>query len=357
VEIEPDNAFLRAHLARFLANYEFEFPGAPGRRDEIRALADGAIDADPGLVPAWLARARLRLIEGDAPGALEAARRARALEPADPEAGLVLGDVLIAAGSVDAGLGELRRAVEAGGRGHIVARARLARQLFDQGRIDEAAVEYARVLEYAPDSPSALNNLGAIALGRGNYVEAVKHLRRLLELKPDEYAASNLGMAYFHLDRMEEAIDAFSRAVRLAPDQPVLEQNLAEAYEKAGDAAGASRWFTEALADYDRDLAQVGDAMKAGLLAERAFCAAKLGRREEALENVALAIERAPADMFGLRSAARVHALVGGRAQAYDFLRRAVAAGYPAEELRHDPAFDRFRDDPGFLSLLIGTGD
>jgi non-specific serine/threonine protein kinase len=355
LEREPDNAYLQAQLARFLAKFEFEYSGVEGRRDEIRELTDQALDRDPGLAPAWAARARLLLMEADAEGATRAAKKAVEIDPEDPEAYTILGDALIRNGQTAAGFAELERAVDVG-QGHLGARARLARQLFDHGRLDEAAAEFRKILDYAPDFPTALNNLGVIALSRGNYVDAIKYLKRLLEVSPDDYAASNLGTAYFYLDRMEEAIEAFHRAVELGPDHPVLKQNLAEAYEKVGDVSAAQGWFAKALAGYDRILEQSGEGMKSDVLAERAFCAAKLTLHDEALSNVADALEQDPDNLFCLRAAARVHALVGNQDLAYEFLRRAVTAGYPAEELRRDPAFEPYRNDPEFLEVLIEPG-
>jgi len=352
LEREPDNAYLEAQLARFLAKFEFEYPGLEGRREEIRALADDALDRDSHLAAAWEARARLLLIEADVEGATRAARRALEIDPEDPEAHTILGDSLIASGETDAGFAELERAVDLG-RGHIGSRARLARQLFDHGRLDEAAAEYRKILDYAPDSPTALNNLGVIALSRGNYVDAIKYLTRLLEVRPDDFAASNLGTAYFYLDRMNEAIEAFHRAVELGPDVPVLKQNLAEAYEKIGDADAAREWFGRALAEYDRALQGTGEGMRAELLAERAFCAAKLSLHDEALRNLAEALGEAPENLFCLRAAARVHAIAGDKDRAYEFLGRAVRAGYPAEELRRDAAFAAYRNDPAFLKILV----
>jgi tetratricopeptide (TPR) repeat protein/predicted Ser/Thr protein kinase len=356
LEQEPGNPFLEGELARFLADFEFEYPGSePGRRDEIERLSAQAIRADPDLAPAWVARARLLLIEGDPAGALEAARRAVELDRGSPVGRIVLGDALIDSGQVEAGLAELRRAVEEGEE-HIASRGRLARQLLDQGKLDEAAAEYGRLLEYAPDSPTALNNLAAIHLARGNYVEAIQLLKRVLQVQPDDFAASNLGTAYFYLDRMDEAIDAFHEAVRLAPDEPLGKQNLAEAYEAAGDAENAAAWFADALQAYDAALPQVGEGLRPGILAERAFCAVKSGRPEEAVGNIEEALTAAPDDMFCLRAAARVHAIVGDRDRAFEFLGRAVAAGYPGEELRRDAAFEALQTDPEFLRLLTEPG-
>jgi tetratricopeptide (TPR) repeat protein len=350
--LDAGNPFLRAHLARFLASFEVAYPGEQaGRIDEIRKLTADVLASWPDTAAAWHAQAWLHLIERDAEGAVESARKAIAADPADHYGYMLLGSALVEQGQVERGLDQLRKAIDIG-EGHLWARARLAKELYDLGRMDEAATEYRRVLEYRPDSPAALNNLGVIYLGRGNYVEAITMLKRRLEVQPDDYAASNLGMAYFLLGRMDEAIAAFRQAVDLAPDQPTLKQNLAEAYEAAGQAEPARHWYGQAIADYDDGLTRMGQAARAASLAERAFCAAKLARFPEALQNIGEAVGLEPQNMNVLRSAARVHAMAGDRAQAYDFIRRAVTAGYHGEEIRNDPVFQAYHGDPEFLRLL-----
>jgi len=351
LELEPDNAFLEAHLARFLADREYEYPTGEERMNEIRALADHAVSTDDGLGPAWVARARLSLLEGDVGAAVVSAERAVETSGNAFEGYMVLGEARIAEGAVDAGLRNLRKAIEVG-EGHIRARSRLARELYNLGRLDEAAAEYRRVLEYAPDSTSALNNLAVIHLARGNYVESIELLNRLLEIEPDDFAASNLGSAYFYLNRMDQALEAYHRAVELAPTDPLHKQNLAEAYEKAGDGEAARRWYSEALPAYDDLLRDLGEGLVPETLAERAFCAAKLDRFDEARDNIARASARQPDNMFVLRSAARVHAMAGDRETSFDFIRRAVAAGYPREELHRDAAFEPYRSNREFLELL-----
>ncbi len=298
-------------------------------------------------------------MEGDPGGAAAAARNAIAAAEDDHEGYMVLGEALIVSGQVDAGLSELRKALEVG-EGHIWARSRLAWQLYGLGRLDEAAAEYRKVLDYVPDSPTALKNLGAIYLMRGNYVESIQLLKGLLDVQPDDFAASNLGTAYFYLDQLPESIAAYHQAVELAPDDPGHKQNLAEAYEKSGDTDAMTRWYAEALTAYDRLLILLGESGRtfggstAVSLAARAFCAARLGRFEEALRDVDVGLRRDPDDMVCLRFAARVHASAGNREQAYALIRRAVAAGYPPEELRRD--FQVYHDDPAFLSLLTEPG-
>ena len=128
--------------------------------------------------------------------------------------------------------------------------------------------------------------------------------------------------------------------------------------------AAAKEWFGQAIEAYDRLLEEAGEAMKADLLAERAFCAAKLGLDDQALSNVAEALEARPDNLAYLRAAARVHAIVGNQVRAYEYLRRAVKAGYPASsEFTRLPLYPRNRclspppplRHPSFFKTMVGS--
>ena len=348
LELDPGNPLLKAHLAALLARIQMQYP-VPGQADQIRELADEALQARTDLTPAWIALGRLRLLEGDAPGAEEAARRAKEVAPDDDRGYALLGEALIAQGHVDEGLNQLRLGVTVG-YGHIWARLTLARKLMHLGEYNAAAAEYEKVLDYLPDSPSALNNLAVIYARTGRDLEAARLFRRLLDLQPDDRAASNLGAVYYNLNQMDKAIQAFEEAHKLAPDDPTVQRNLGDTHEKLGDLKTAHQWFEKALAAYERALAAGGP--RAQLLGERAVCTAKLGRSDRALKDIEQALQLAPNNTNLLFNAAQVYALAGIRVQTYDYVSRALDAGYPREEFRRDLCFQAYQDDPNFRALF-----
>ncbi len=347
--LEPGNPWIEAELANVLATVEMEFP-ADGQRERARSLVEHALAERDDLVAGWIARGRLLLLDGQPEAALEAARRARRLSPSEHGGYVVGGRALIALGRADEGLDELRRGTEVG-RGHVFARSALASALLRQGRLDEAAPEYRAVLGYAPDYPVALNNLAAIYLLQGRYLDAIPLLERSVRLQDDDAAVSNLGSAYYHLDRMEEAIAAYKKAVELSPPgYPRYKRNLAEAYEKAGDATAAREWYEKAVGDADRAVA--GGRATTAYRLDRAFCLAKLARLDEAVAAIDAELAAQPDDLFVLYTAAQVHAIARNREQALRFTRSAVEAGYPREDVRRDPVFEPFKDDRELLAIL-----
>lgn len=97
-----------------------------------------------------------------------------------------------------------------------------------------------------PGDASALHLLALIDLGERKADEAIAHLRRCLEIRPEfPEAWSTLGRALLRLTRPGEALAAQERAVALAPQNPEILGNL-------GNALKALNRPAEAVAVYER---------------------------------------------------------------------------------------------------------
>ncbi len=350
--LNPENPLIKAQLAALLCRLESQFP-APSRRQEIRRLVEEAVTRAPHEPMPWVAQARLLLLEDKPKEAELGARKALELGPDFDRGYTMLGEALIAQGRQDEGLKELQRGVEVG-QGYLRARLAFAFRLKGASRFDEAAVEYRKVLAYDPDHPTAKHNLAAMYLDRGGYLDALRLFREVYDQTGDPRSANSLGLVYIYLDRMPEAIKILGEAYRLEPD-PTTARNLAECYEKIGQKEEARRWYETALSSFDHRLAQGGS--RAYLLYSRSFCAAKLGRYDEALRNIQEAMAAMPNQSNFLFRLAQIHAMAGHREEAYTYLRRAVEGGYPREDLRNDFVFQAYRDDPRFRAILESTAE
>jgi tetratricopeptide (TPR) repeat protein/DNA-binding winged helix-turn-helix (wHTH) protein len=348
--LNPENPLIKAQLAALLCRLESQFP-EPSRRQEIRRLVEEAVTQAPDEPMPWVAQARLLLLENKPKEAELAARKALGLGPDFDRGYTMLGEALMAQGRQDEGLKELQRGVEVG-QGYLRARLAFAFRLKSASRFDEAAVEYRKVLAYDPDHPTAKHNLAAMYLERGAYLDALRLFREVYEQSGDPRSANSLGLVYIYLDRIPEAIKILGEAYRLEPD-PTTARNLAECYEKIGRKEEARRWYETALSGFDRNLAMGGS--RAYLLYSRSFCAAKLGRYDEALRNIQEAMAAMPNQSSFLFRLAQIHAMAGHREEVYTYLRRAVEEGYPREDLRNDFVFQAYRDDPRFRAILEST--
>jgi len=219
------------------------------------------------------------------------------------------------------------------------------------GRIDEAAVEYKKVLEIAPGHVDAIIHLANAYMYGGRYSEAVPLYRRALELEPHFLAAMNLGTAYYYLEQMKEAIEAYLQAEHIEPGKPIAQNNLGDAYLKIGDPASANVWYERAVQSCERYLEEGGD--RRDVLERKSLLLAKLNRHEEAIRIITSLVNETAGDPETLYKAAQVFALSGDVNGLLEFTESALRAGYPREEFRHAPEFSAYQEHPKFSVLLV----
>lgn len=121
--------------------------------------------------------------------------------------------------------------------------------LHQAGKLREAAMIYAGLLESYPQSVALLVNLGGLLVQARKYAEAVPLLTQATQLAPDQPdAASNLGTALRSLGRHDEALALLERVVALNPGHANAWCNLGLLQKQLGRHA-------EARANIDRALA------------------------------------------------------------------------------------------------------
>ncbi len=254
VELRP--AFAQGRVNRGLVH------GEQGRFTSALEEFDAALELRPDLLPAQRGRGRALLELGRAEEGLAALRRAHRGAPGDietidslarglisagrpGEAAEVLADGLAAAVAPSAALHHLLGRTLAQQRQFAAAAAafRRATELPDapaQAWIDFATL---RLVEGRPDEATgilqvALTRLGGNAvvhhlLGKalleeddGNLTEALPHLEKAMQLDPDNaLAANDLAAVYEHLGRLQEALELYRRAARLAPGLGLAREN------------------------------------------------------------------------------------------------------------------------------------
>jgi tetratricopeptide (TPR) repeat protein/DNA-binding winged helix-turn-helix (wHTH) protein len=346
------NPLIKAQLAAMLARLNVQFP-APGRMQEIERLTADAVKRAPDHPMPWVAKAKLLLLENKPRDAEKAAHRAIEQDPKFDRGYTQLGESLIAQGHKEEGFAKLRQATDIG-KGFLRARLVLAAKLQDASRYEDAAFEFRKVLDYDPDNPTAQENLGDIYLSQSRYREAIPLFRAVFETTQDSRSENSLGNAYFGLNRMDEALAAYRTAYELNPD-PTIARNLGESYDKVGQIEEAKDWYKLALTRFDQTIGIGGQ--RAELLRGRAFCAAKLGRYDEALANIQEAILLKPGQTALLFRAAQICAMAGRREEVYAWTQKAVQAGYSREEFGNDMAFRDYQTDPRFQAILESRRD
>jgi serine/threonine protein kinase/Flp pilus assembly protein TadD len=348
LDLDPENPVVMAYLAALLTRTQSQFP-TQERFDEIHRLTERAVALAPDHPMPWVAKAKLLLLEGKPKDAEEAASNAIDRDPKFDRGYTVRGEALIRLGQKDKGLQEIKRGTEVGER-HLRARLIYGNRLSQVSRYEEAAIEFQRVLDLDPDHPSALHNLGEVYLQTGRDEDALPLLRKAARLG-DWRSSNSLGNLHLKMGRNPDALRYFSEAYKVNHDATVA-RNLAETYEKLNQADKAHEWYSTAFESFDRQLAQRGSTTN--LLYGRSFCAAKLGRFDEAIANIKKAIELNPNENRLFFRAAQVYLMAGLREEAFSSLRKAVLEGFSRDELRNDFVFQSVQDDPRFRAILEG---
>jgi tetratricopeptide (TPR) repeat protein len=105
-----------------------------------------------------------------------------------------------------------------------------------QGKLDDALMNFQKVLVREPQNALARINVGYICLKKGIFGEAIEHLSRAIRLGNDKkamlYAHFYLGLVYLERDMFEDAQTFFQKTIALGP-------SLIEAYYELGRAY----WF------------------------------------------------------------------------------------------------------------------
>jgi predicted O-linked N-acetylglucosamine transferase (SPINDLY family) len=155
-----------------------------------------------------------------------------------------------------------------------------------QGRTTEAEPLYAAVLNVRPDHFDALQMLGIIKLGRGDFPTALRLTAAAMQQRPDSpQALLNHGLVLNAMERHEEALASFDRALKRKAKFAEALNNRGSALTSLGRAEEAVESLKRALAakpDYPEAHYNLGNALR------------KLDRHEEALKSYDRALLKRP---------------------------------------------------------------
>jgi len=109
------------------------------------------------------------------------------------------------------------------------------------GRLEEAERDFQWVLRNGGKAAFVHNNLGIVYQRRRDHARAIAEFREAISTEPD-YAAPHalLGGSLLAIGKVPEATRELERAVALDPKQPLIRVELAKAYSRANNLAGAT---------------------------------------------------------------------------------------------------------------------
>jgi len=192
---------------------------------------------------------------------------------------------------------------------------------FIWGKLAEASASSAKAIELDPEDFIAHWTLGRIHFTNGEFEQAHVLFRRVIELKPLFFSAySDLAMCCEELGRPEEARVTRDQILKLLPGY--LLQNP--------DDSRARMFYAVSLAE--------------------------IGRKDEALDEGAKALEINPDDARMLYNCGCLYSRLGEVQRAVEMLQQAVTRGFSdVGWMKHDADLAALRDNAEFIALTTAS--
>jgi len=221
--LDPTNPIVNTIVGRI-----FE---ANGQTDQAVASYRRALDGDPGFAPARLALIKGELARGNRDAAIAEAKKAATEMPSSPEIQYLLGEVAARNDDYKAALGYLERAMK-GMPGNADGWALLGRAYHANNRIEDAADAYGHAVGLAPQNFNFRSTYGLLLGMSGEHEKAIAQLQKVVQTPgyKEEAAWANLGLVYRRMNKAEESIAAYKKALQINPKQVQAALGLAWAY-------------------------------------------------------------------------------------------------------------------------------
>lgn len=275
-------------------------------------------------------RAKGWLREGRVPGAVALLDAATGYQPESPEGWALIGRAHARNRDYGAAQDALSAAVDLGdtSAGTLVF---LGAVLWENGDLAAAEATYKRSLEAGGGGGLARAQLGRLMLWQGRYAEAADTLGLALAVvAPSPDVLFDHAEALRGAGRVEEAIEAYRRVNRVAPEMLRGYYGLAVMLARAGQTQESAAAFAryEELYREDQEWTRVEERNKGEI--ERARAWIEEGRIDAALAHLGT-LEQS-ADVLVL--SAQAHSRAGRKAQALSMLERAVSLDPGRQDLR-----------------------
>jgi Flp pilus assembly protein TadD len=123
-----------------------------------------------------------------------------------------------------------------------------AQNYFSSRQFGKAELDYHEILQRDETNSLVLANLAAIELEEGKLDDAETHITNALAQNPDDaYNLSTFGYLKFRQEKYDEAFDALSRAAKLDPQNPEIENYLGVTLSHKGLRAQAETALRKAI--------------------------------------------------------------------------------------------------------------
>jgi tetratricopeptide (TPR) repeat protein len=277
---------------------------------EALADFDAAIALEPNDAATHGARGMAQGMLQQWDDARESFSRAASLAPGSTMPLVQRGRINYLAGDLDAALADAAAALEIDPN-DVPALLFRSQLLGANGKFDEALADINRALEARPGFVEGLRIWASLIVMSGKVSETVKALEKHSRRRPNDVIAFvRLGLLYSGERQNQQAIDAFTSALR-------LERNVPFAYQARGDAYLNIGKQSEAIADYESALQR--DPDNSGVLNNLAWVLATSPDAELRDGTRAVELATKACELTGYGQAHILSTLAAGYAEQGDF--------------------------------------
>jgi superkiller protein 3 len=204
---------------------------ANGQLEQAAAAYRKALEIDPLFAPARLALIQAELNRGNRDAAFAEAKKVAADMPTSPDIQMLLGEMSLRKGDYAEAMGYLEKATK-GLPGNADGWALLGRAYHYVKRYDEAADAYRKAVELAPQNFNYRTTYGLILGQSGENEAGVAELLKVVNTPGYKEAVGwvNLGWVYRNMNKPEESIAAYKKALEIDPKQEQAALGLGWAY-------------------------------------------------------------------------------------------------------------------------------
>jgi tetratricopeptide (TPR) repeat protein len=275
--------------------------------------------------------------------------RAVQMQPTFEDATRLLGRVLMRQGKVDEGKEQFRRAL-AIRPNSVSLHSDMGFALYTAQRYGEALTAFEETIALAPNSAVALSQAGAASQMLGDNRRALEFYERATGIQPRAETFSSMGTIYYSLGEYAKAAAAYEGALLIRPLGATTHRNLGDAYRHLNRQEDAIKAYRQAVKLAEAEVS-VSPA-DARALARLAVYQAKAGDDAAARRTLQRAEQLAPNDEQVQQRAGVVHALAGRTNEALRAIERAIAGGVAPRLIAQEEDFDKLRSLPRFAAMV-----
>ena len=196
----------------------------------------------------------------------------------------------------------------------------------DERWLDRGRASCERALALDPSLPDALVGRARIFYTQKRYDDAVRDVRRAIELKRDCDGAYNiLARSLFESDRWAEALESISQALAVNGDDYNVYVPYTNMYEGLGRTEDAAKLREREIVVLEQALRDVPEDVRARILLAADYAATR--KEADAVSELQKAVDLRPHDSNILYNAACTYGVMKRKPEAVDMLRARQGGG------------------------------